>query len=340
MKRSRLLLAMAALGGSLPAFASVLYSCASNIDATQAGTCGALNGATVSGVYSGIFSNVNANIYIQYGNTGVGSSSFNVTSVPYAEYYAALAASSTDSAALASLTSTDPLLSSAYGNTDGNISVTAALANALGLGSVVPASITAGIEEDGVTSCTLGSAGCYNGVITISNGGGFNYPLSPSDPAPPPDIDFFYVVEHETDEILGTSSCIGLNGADQCPGTDAAPADLFRYAAAGTPTFLATADGTPAYFSIDGGVTSIAPYINSPLVGDYGDWEAVYPYRVQDGEASPGTNLDLTNDGGSEIAVLDAVGFNLVAPEPGTLSLFGASLGLLLLALAWRRRQS
>jgi hypothetical protein len=321
---------MTVLGAALPALATITYTCDLNIDATHAGTCNALNGSSAAGVYSGIFSNATANILIQYGNTGVGQSSFNVTSVTYAQYYAALAASTDDVVALASLPSgSDPLV--ALGNTSGNISVTAALATALNL--TVNGASTAGVESDGVTPCTLGNSGCYNGVITIHDGGGFYYPFSPSDPTQPA-VDFFSVVEHETDEILGTMSCIVDNGVGQCPtngSTDASPADLFRYAAAGTRSFLSTSNGSPAYFSVDGGVTSIMPYTNTPGSGDYGDWAGFYPYQVQDAEASFGTNVDLTNDGGMEIAALNAVGFNLAVPEPGTLGLLGGGLAMLIL---------
>ena len=227
MKRCSVFLAV--FGAALPALASITYTCDPNIDATEAGTCSALNGSTVSGIYSSIFSDVTANIYIQYGPTGVGQSSFDVTPVSYSQYYAALPAYSA-----ACCSSTDPL---AYGNTSGNIDVTAALASALGL--TENGASTAGVEADGVTACTLGTTGCYNGVITINNQGGFYFPLSPSDPAQA-GVDFFYVVEHETDEILVTSSCLvtdnGMPG-DQCASTDAAPADLFRFASAGTPSF-------------------------------------------------------------------------------------------------------
>lgn len=340
VKRRLTLLATALVGLILPLKASITYTCDSNIDSTLAGTCAALNGSTVSGVYSSVFgNNVNADIYIQYGTTGVGQSSFNVTPVSYTEYYLGLV-SAGDTTALASLTPIDPLL--AYGGDD-NVDVTAALANALNLDVTAE---TGGVEADGITPCVLGTSDCYNGVITISNvPGRFAYPLSPSDPTTGTLVDFFYVVEHETDEILGTSSCIGDNSGtpyDQCSPTDApdaAPADLFRYASAGVPSFLSTADGTVAYFSVDGGITPIAYYHNSPDGADYGDWALVGPYKVQDFEASPGITLDITTDGGSEISVLEAVGFGLAAPEPGTVGLVGVSLALLALARSLRRRR-
>ncbi len=314
-----------ALLGAAAGNASIVYTCAPNIDATQAGTCGALNGSTVSGVYSSTFSNVNANIYITYGATESGPAASTSLSCPYSQYYTALAASTDSPTSLASLTpGVDPLIP--YGNTDGDIDITAALANALGLSA--NGAETAGLDADGVTPCTLGNPGCYNGVITIQSGGGWAYPLSPSDPTTGSLVDFFYVVEHETDEILGTVSCLGTSGTgsayDQCGSTDASPADLFRYASSGTRSFLTTANGTTAYFSTDSGGTPIAYYINSPVGEDYGDWAAGGPYKVQDAEASPGATIDFANDGGSEIAVLDAVGFNLAGssvPEPDSMAL-------------------
>jgi hypothetical protein len=337
VNRRCVLVAAALAVGTVSANASILYSCDPSIGS---GTCAALNGSAVSNVYSSVFSNANADIYITYGNSGVGSSSFNVTQVPYSQYYTALAASTDSPTSLASLTpGVDPLIP--YGNTDGDIDITAALANALGLSA--NGAETAGVEADGVTSCTLGNSGCYNGVITMQTSSQWDFPPN----APPSGgwVDFYYVVEHETDEILGTSSCIGTSGgaaADVCGSTDAAPADLFRYASAGTRSFLSTANGTAAYFSTDSGGTPIAYYINSPVGEDYGDWVTGGTVLVQDAEASADTLVDITNDGGSEIAVLDAIGFNLASsavPEPGGMALAGMGLAALELARTLRRRR-
>ena len=56
--------------GSNSASATVNFTCDPNVSAP---TCAALN-TTVSGYYSQTFTNANANIYIQYGTTGLGSS--------------------------------------------------------------------------------------------------------------------------------------------------------------------------------------------------------------------------------------------------------------------------
>jgi hypothetical protein len=348
MKRHLLLLTIAALGATLPAFATLTYTCDSNIDAMQSGTCAALQGSTVAGVYNGIFGNsITSNVYVKYAPIGAyGESFFNVTPVPYSIYYAALLAK--NPAAAATLTPADPLFS--YGNTDQQIDITPALASALGI--TYGGANTAGVLSDGMTSCTIGvTPNCYSGLIEISNESTYDYPASPAGPVS--GLDFYAIVEHETDETLGTISCIGTNGSsqpyDQCTPnnntvvTDAAPGDLFRYASAGTRSFLNAANGSKAYFSNDGGVTLMAYYINSPNNGDYGDWDYFADgsvVLVQDAELSNGT-VDISTDGpgstpGPEVALLNAVGFDV--PEPGSMGLLGASLAVLTIAGIRRRR--
>ena len=356
--RSGFLTAMLA-GAALPALASLNYTCDASIDMTQAGTCAALQGSTVAGVYNGIFnlSGVNINIYVTYAPSGnFGESFTNFTAVPYSEYFSKLGLSTDDHAAYATLPGIDPF------DPDGNVDLSPSLASALGIAT--NGANTAGVESDGTTQCTLGNSGCYNGVVKMGEssftGLPWYYPASPSDPAPMLPalaIDFYSVVEHETDEVLGTVSCIGTitvastnvpynQCANSLSSTDASPADLFRYSAAGVRSFFATANGTPAYFSADGGVTDVADYNNSPNGADYGDWLDLYPGLVQDMQASEDVNLDIATDVGvngnnyprPEVAVLDAVGFDLI-PEPGTVGLFGAGIALMAAVKLRRRSQ-
>lgn len=326
----RVFWALVALFATLPSFGGITYTCDSSLSATNgfpADICAMLNGAQAAGVYDSIFSNVTANIFVQYAGVGLASSSTALNSIPYSTYLADLSAES-NSSAWQSLSSTEPSL---YGGDQ--VAISSALANALGVGGPL-----AGVEADGVTPCVLGSSGCYNGVLEI----GFSalplyFPLTPYD-SPGTGVDFFSLVEHETDEILGTISCLGTNDStpyvqcfDSNGNTYVAPADLFRYSAPGTLSWLSTADGSTAYFSINNGATAIAYYNNTPNGDDYGDWTSncTVPL-VQDTEPCGGANVDLTTDGGAEIQVLNAVGFNLIVPEPATTAFVG--LGLVVLA--------
>jgi hypothetical protein len=61
--------------------------------------------------------------------------------------------------------------------------------------------------------------------------------------------------------------------------------------------------------------------------GDCGDFDS-FVLRVQNAFGTPGATPDVTL-GSPEERLLDVVGYTLAAPEPGTLSLFALSFGLL-----------
>jgi hypothetical protein len=318
---------------------NISYTCDSGLIAD--GTCAVLN-STIAGLYNSTFTNANASIYIQYGVTGLASSLQYYDNVSYSAYATALAANEGDAndvTAVASLggNTTNPVVSTS------GVALTSALATALGLAGTAG---SVGIDVNG-NSCTLGNVGCYNGIETVSNAPNTWYYRSGSQGGGTYDI--YSAVEHETDEVLGTSSCItgtnpgniatSVNCTNGSPAVAVSAADLFRYSGSGVRSYLGAANGSTAYFSIDGGVTNIASYNNSPNGADYGDWDSA-SLRVQNAYGTPGTSgTDITNDGGSEIAVLDAVGYNLVSsvPEPGTVALFG--VGFTMLA-AYRRRKA
>jgi hypothetical protein len=309
--------------------AGIAYDCASNIETS---TCTYLN-TNIAGLYAGVFVNANAKIFIQYGSTGLGQSQQYYNSTTYNDYLTALTAhegDATDVTAVGTLPNTEPAI---FAN--GSVYLTSALSQVLGI------PVAAGLGgQDGVNvglgQCTLGTTACYNGIVTLANPAGQYYYRTGTQTGSQYDI--YSVVQHETNEVLGTSSCIGtVNGlaGDVCAGTGVNVADLFRYSAPGTRSFVSQGSGTLAYMSFNGGATSIASYTNSPGIGDYGDWSTNCAH-VQDATGCLGQSFNITSNGAVEITALDIVGFNLVStPEPATTVLL--TLGLLAL-IQYRRR--
>jgi hypothetical protein len=343
------LLAATTAFGSNIADATVSYTCDPNVSSS---VCGTLN-TTIAGLYNSTFTNADANIYIKYGTTGLGESTtgfFNTIS--YANYRADLIAEAGSGLvradAIASLPVTEPAI---YGGAD--ISITSALGTALGLTGLNGTTA-------GGTFCTIGASGCYNGIITVTNDPGTPLFYRNGSPEPSDAYDYYSVVEHETDEVLGTASCIQTTGGtlnDGCTtaGASASAVDLYRCGPSNTHVLL---DGAPgAYFSYDGCATNgaigsggTAKLYNTLANGDdYADFIASSPdcgtnQSIQDGTGCSGEDagLDITNDGGAEINILDAVGFNLTSsnpvPEPMTLAI--VLPGIAAVATLRRRRKA
>jgi len=327
---------------ALPVFANgITYDCSSSLSIS---VCTTLQ-TTIAGQYASVFTNANSVIYVQMGNIGkdVGENVQFYGTVDYASYYAQLTANASgtaDSTAISSLGggTTNPVVSG-----DG-VAMTSSLAAALGFSgsSGICTTATDASCNTRDPSCTLGQANCYNDIITISSTEPLYYDTGTYISG---EYDFFTTVEHETDEALGTSSCLVTEPSPPGPantpevspacdgGSAVSAADLFRYSASGTRSFFGPggdqADAnTLAYFSINGGVTNLAPYNNSPNGGDYGDFSTNCTY-VQDADGcNTGFGTNILNDGGVEIAMLDAVGYN-EAPEPGTIGMLILGLGLM-----------
>ena len=330
----------------------ISFTCAPDVDAAVAGTCNYLN-SIIASQYSSTFSNANAVIYVQYGTTALASSTTGFDNqVTYGNYVAALTANASkdgiDISALAALASFD---NTPYGG--GNVDLTSALASALGISGEVIGGI-AGTTATGVSCDTPGVSGCYNGIITMSNAPGTWFFDNSVGPELSTQYDFYGALEHETDELLGTSSCISTMQSpliDNCPGVSTpSAADLFRYSSAGQLVLDSSLSTTPgAYFSYNGGATNGANGIGgSPKFyntldngDDYADFVSSSPncatnQAVQDAEGCAGadTGVFITNDGGAEINILNAVGYDLLnpgpsTPEPSTLALLGVSLAFL-----------
>ena len=317
----------------------ITFTCDPTIDTDgPAGLCASL-ATVISPLYNNTFTNANASIYIKFDPAaGLADSTggfFNT--VPYATFQAALQSQSTGSAK-AFVPAGEP---SIFGTRQVNL--TSALAQALGITQAdqgVGIGPVAGLTAGGDFCTTPGTGGCYNGLIRVNTPAnlqsqidqGYTYrALSGSTTGTTDNYDFYSVVEHEVDEVLGTASCVGFpsTGPLTNEGNCVAAVDLFRYTSTGTRTF----DTLPsiAYFSPDGGLTDTQGnlYNTTSPGGDWADFSQSCVF-VQDAGACPSSILaansfDITTEGpggtaGPEVAILNAVGYNLKVAASQTIT--------------------
>ena len=297
--------------------------------------------------YDALFTNpATVNIYFQFGNTGLGESSFAQTDVTYTSWVAALG--STASAANGYAQSADSVLSSSdpLSAVDSGF-VTLTDANARALGFSVPIPNTNCVNTP--TPSNPVNIVCGNdATITISSTQPYEY----NQTATPGDFDFYSVVEHELDEVLGIGSA--LNGMSSISaGTTFAAEDYFRYACGNGSALDVTLSTTDnVCFSYNGGasdVTGAQFYQEAHGPGDYNDWiwgsggsygcPPTTAY-VQDAFACAGDiPSSYVGANSPEGIVLQTLGYNASqqssVPEPGTFGLFGLIAGGMALA---RRR--
>ena len=255
----------------------------------------------------------------QAANTGASSIKDVYTGLDYSSYYNALVANqnSANASAIASLGgggSTNPV------NGTEAVSMTTTLAKMLGLAGQTTNIYSQCGGLSGTACITINS-----NALSVGNDGN-------------PGADLLSLVEHEFNEVLGTSSALP-NGPSTTQPTTPSAADLFRYSATGVRSWSTnpSTDGscsTPnAYFSVDGGATNLSNYNNCANGGDYGDWANNPTVQVQDAFGD-GTSTAFLTLASPEVTLLEAVGYDFASadvpvnpvPEPATAGLLLAGL--------------
>lgn len=150
---------------------------------------------------------------------------------------------------------------------------------------------------------------------------------------------------HEIDEILGgggQGSTLNAVASGHSPQNSmVGPLDLYRYSAAGTPSFSTSSvnsSGNPltSYLSVDGGTTSIIGF-NQNGSNDYADFST--NTNVQSAASNPGIVAPYNNSS-PEVAMMASLGYNATftgvysaasgtvsTPEPASLAVLLAGLG-------------
>jgi hypothetical protein len=240
---------------------------------------------TAIAAYASSFSDsATVNITFQEVTTGLGGSSTFQNTVDYDDYRAALVTHATtadDATALATL----PTGANNPVNNGTTVILKTALIRALGLsgGSVA-------------SDCTISLN------TSICN-------LDRTSVQDPTKYDLLAVTCHEIDEAIATGSALdNQNNGDPAPATIKAD-DLYRFDQTGARSYD-TALATQAFFSINGGTTTLARF-NQSQNGDFGDWFSTGPHtpQIQDAFGTPGATPNLV----VELRRLDVLGYKRVA---------------------------
>jgi hypothetical protein len=257
--------------------------------------------AAISQMESYIANPVTDYINFQEGG-GLGGSSTYFSSIPYTTYLSDLQNNQTLSAADNTALSSLPAGPNNPVNGAANVNVAVSLLRAVG-------GFGAGYDS----TITLNTS-----IMNLSRTGSQN----------PSFYDLEAVALHEITETLGAGGAgSGIGGGTV--GT----LDLFRYSASGIRSYTTSPTET-AYFSINGGATSLRPFNQAGGGSDYADWAGTAAPHVQDAYGTPGSQPNLD---GIELEALDIVGYNLTttgtALELSAVPETGGSLALMCVGL-------
>jgi hypothetical protein len=90
--------------------------------------------------------------------------------------------------------------------------------------------------------------------------------------------------------------------------------DLYRYSAPGVPSF-SSANGTYAYFSVDGGVTNIMQFNDNPNF-EFGDWVLDTCYVQSALPSCSGGSVPSYTTSSPEFTMMESIGYDPVTATP------------------------
>jgi len=159
-----------------------------------------------------------------------------------------------------------------------------------------------------------GASDALDGTVQFANNPPFDYDRS--DGITPGSYDFYGTVAHELSEVMGRElNAIG-NEVQTGKPNGYYPFDLFKYSAAGVPTFVGT---TAGYFSPDGGVTNLDNF-NADSDDDFGDWASSAGDDAFRAFSDAGVVNAVTP---TDIVVMDVIGWDAAPGSAGLVALFG-----------------
>ena len=250
----------------------------SNANAAQIEASIEVASNAIASLYSNPFT---VTINYQSMNSGLGGSSQNLYATSYANYTQALkndAAAHPGNTTLATAVANLSKGNDAGGRTP--IALTSSLVDALGLGNV-----------------SAGGTVYFNSSLMYFGSGAVPSNLYSSTA----------VIQHEIDEILGGGGA-GSTLGSSLQGYYYGSLDLYRYSAPGKPSYSSSTTAS-AYYSINGGVTSLAPF-NQTGRGDYGDFYDTS--WIQNYAGTPGHTPEAFA-GSIESTMLQSIGYDLVS---------------------------